>query len=115
MTRSVDEIDEPGFAVVIVPGEADRLSLDGDAAFPLEIHGIEDLATHFALVEAAADLDQTISQSRLSMIDVGDDRDISDVVERHHGSLRTQGSAGALADGLDDAPGEGLDLALGQA
>ena len=43
VARGVDEIQKIGSAVFGGIGQADRLALDGDAAFPFDIHGVENL------------------------------------------------------------------------
>jgi hypothetical protein len=62
--------------------QAHRLRLDRDAAFLLNIHIIENLRGHFARGQAACRLDQPVSQSGLAVIDMGDDAEIADTVER---------------------------------
>ena len=58
--------------------KSDRLGLDGDAAFTLELQRIEDLVLHLAGFEAAADLDEAIRQRGFAVVDVGDDREVAD-------------------------------------
>ena len=84
MARRVDEIQLVGFAILGLVVERDALGLDRDAPFPLEIHGIEHLGFHFPLSQAAAKLDQTVSQGRLPVIDVGDDGKVSDSFRCRH-------------------------------
>jgi hypothetical protein len=56
------------------------LRLDGDAALALDVHRVEHLRFHLAIGEAAAALDDAIGQRALAVVDVGNDREISDVV-----------------------------------
>src|SRR5690606_25215739 len=51
----------------------------------LQVHRIEDLVQHLALVQPAADLDEAIGQRGLAVIDVGDDRKVADVL--HEASM----------------------------
>ena len=78
MTGGVDEVQLVGLAVLLrLVIESDRLRLDGDAAFPLELEGIEHLILHLAGFEAAAYLDEPVGERGLAVIDVGDDREIT--------------------------------------
>ena len=54
------------------------MSLDGDAALALQVHGVQHLRLHLALGQRAGDLQQAVRQRGLAMIDVSDDAEISD-------------------------------------
>jgi hypothetical protein len=58
------------------------LRLDRDAALALEVHRVEHLLFHLSIGEPAAALDDAIGQRALAVVDVGDDREIPDVVHR---------------------------------
>ena len=76
----VDEVEAVGLAVLGRVLEPDRAGLDRDALLALEIHRIEDLARHLARVDRVGQLQQSIGQCRLAMIDVGDDREVAQAV-----------------------------------
>jgi hypothetical protein len=78
----VDEIQLVVLAVPRAVGEAHRLRLDGDAALALDLHGIEHLLLHLAEIEPAGHLDQPVGERGFPVVDVGDDREIADMVER---------------------------------
>ena len=59
--------------------ERDRIALDRNAPFPLNIHRVEHLVMKLAQRHAATGLDQSIRQGQLAMIDVGNDAEIPDV------------------------------------
>src|SRR5690606_34939326 len=82
--RGVDEVELVGLAILRVVMQRDAVRLDGDAALPLQIHGIQHLRRHFAFAEAAAYLDETVGEGRLAMVDMGDDGEISDQAEVAH-------------------------------
>jgi hypothetical protein len=54
--------------------------LDRDAALALDVHRVEHLRLHLAVAQAAATLDQPVRERALAVVDVGDDRKISDVI-----------------------------------
>ena len=58
---------------------ADSLGLDGNATLPLQIHVIEYLCLHFAAGQKAGHLDDTVSQSRFAVVDMGDDTEVADL------------------------------------
>ena len=61
------------------------MRLDGDAALALEIHRVEHLRFHLARLERAGDLEKSIRQRRLAVVDVGDDGEIADAAGIHAG------------------------------
>ncbi|MNM57247.1 hypothetical protein D3C81_684440 [compost metagenome] len=66
--------------------QSNAVSLDGDPALTLKVHGIQYLGFHFTLGQAAAHLDEAIGQRRLAMVNVGDDGEIADMTQITHGS-----------------------------
>ena len=75
----IDEIQLIGFAVYfggVV--ERDAVGLDGDPALALQIHRVKYLFGHLAISQAPAYLNKTVSQGRLTMINVRNDREITD-------------------------------------
>ncbi len=79
----VDQVQAVDLAILRLVGQRGGLRLDGDAALPLEVHGIEHLRLHLAVGQAAAKLDDTISQRGLAVVDMGDDGKIADQILRH--------------------------------
>ena len=78
MARRVDEIELVALAVLLRRViKSDRLRLDGDSALAFELQGIEHLGLHLAGFQAATELDETVRQRGLAVIDVGDDREIT--------------------------------------
>ena len=82
MAGRVDEVQLVALAVVRVVEQRDALRLDGDAALALQLHGVEHLRLHLAVGEAAADLDQPVGERGFAVVDVGDDREIADLLHR---------------------------------
>src|SRR5262249_58068682 len=89
MPGGVDQVEDIILAILEAVVQPHGLSLDGDAAFALDIHGIEHLlpAEHFTLGKAAGDLDQPVRKGRLAMVDMGDDGEITDVFNRYGGHV----------------------------
>ncbi len=61
------------------------LRLDGDAALALDVHRIEHLLDHVALRHGSGLLDEAVGERRLAVVDMGDDGEVADVVERMGG------------------------------
>ena len=100
VARGVDQIDD-----VVLPLQLDALELDGDPTLPLEVHRIEILRPHLAGLDRTTEFQHAIGQRRLAMVDVGDDRNVSDLgwVDLCHntklpGSGRVPGSADSHVD-----------------
>src|SRR5690606_27766648 len=68
--------------------QRDRLRLDGDAALALDRIVVEHLRLHLAFGQAAAELDDAIGKRGLAVIDVGDDREVADVLHALPGAGR---------------------------
>ena len=84
MAGRVDQVQDISPAILRPVLQTDGLGLDGDAALALQIHGIQDLLLHLTALQAAADLDQPIGQGGFAMIDVGDDGEVTDMVQICH-------------------------------
>ena len=76
VTGRVDQVEPVGLAILGGVLEPDGPGLDRDALLALEIHRIEDLTRHLPGVDRVRQLEQSIGQRRLPMIDMGDDREI---------------------------------------
>ena len=70
VARRIDEVELIRLAVVGVIGHADGVGLDRDAALALNIHGIEQLRLHVALVDGMGELEDTVTDRGLAMVDV---------------------------------------------
>ena len=79
MPRGVDEIQPVFMLIVRSIFERNTLGLNRDPPLPFELHRIENLLRHFTAIQAPAFLDQSVSQRRLPMVDVGDDREVANV------------------------------------
>ena len=56
------------------------LGFNRDAPFFFNVHGVEYLRTHLAHVEAPTELNESVGQGGFTVIDVGNNREISNVV-----------------------------------
>ena len=74
MAGRVDQVQ-----LVALPVHAHRLRLDRDAAFALELHGVEHLVAHLARRDRVRELEDAVGERRLAMVDMGDDREVADV------------------------------------
>ncbi len=95
MAGGVDQVEDVMLAVARVIFEAHGVGLDGDAALALDIHRVEHLFLHLALLERPGHLDQPVGERRLAVVDMGDDGEIADVLEwclRHGAHIGTNGA-----------------------
>ena len=79
MARGIDEVQGISFPVIGGIGQLDSGSLNGNATFPLQFHGIEDLIFHFPLADGIAFLQQTVCQRGLAVVNVGNNGKIADL------------------------------------
>ncbi len=68
----------------------DGVRLDGDAALPLEVHVVEDLGLHFTPGNGAGQLEQSVAERGLAVIDVRNNRELR----------RKRASIGGLSEGV---------------
>ncbi len=76
----VDQVQPVGLPVLGLVLHPHRLGLDRDAALALELHRVEQLGAVVAGVDRAGGLEDAVGQRRLPMVDVGDDREVADVL-----------------------------------
>ena len=77
--RRINQVQLVSLAVFGLVTHRDRMRLDGDAAFLLEIHGIEQLRLHVAGGDGAGAMQQAVGKRRLPMVNMGDDAEIADM------------------------------------
>jgi hypothetical protein len=84
--RSVDEVELVLLPVASAIQDAYGLRLDGDAALALQVHAVEELFLHVARGHGAGELENTVRERALAVVDVRDDAEVADVAEVAHGS-----------------------------
>ena len=96
VTGRIDQIEDIVLAIARFVIEPHSLRLDGNSALALDVHGIEHLLLHLARLQPAGELNQPVGQRRFSMVDMGDDGEIADVLDwrRRHGGEITPGVQG---------------------
>src|SRR5688572_5376921 len=82
MAGRVHEIQLVHLAVLRLVTHGNRMRLDRNSSFALEIHRVQELVLRFAFLNRTRDLEQTIGKGRFSVVDVGDDTKIARVA-RH--------------------------------
>ena len=85
VTGSVDQVQHVLLAIVGGIVDADRVGLDGDSAFPLDIHAVEQLFLHVAILDRSGLLNEPVSKGGFAMVDMRDDGEIADMSEVCHG------------------------------
>ena len=85
VARRVDQVEHVGLAVLGGVVEPHRMRLDRDAALALEIHAVEHLRFHLARLQRPGELEKAVGQRRLAVIDVRDDREVTNVLLVDHG------------------------------
>src|SRR6478752_8782186 len=85
MARGVEQVEMVFPAIFCRVTHRNRMGLNRDSAFTFQVHRIEKLILLFAGLYCPRALKQTIRQSRLAMIDMRDDAEISGELDRHGG------------------------------
>src|SRR3546814_8574645 len=86
MAGCIHEVQLIGPAVLRGVFQTHCLRLDRDASLLLNVHIIKDLSGYFSIRKATAPLNQPVRQCRLAMVDVGDNRKITDCIKVGHRS-----------------------------
>ena len=82
MARGIDQIQVVDLAIIGLVLQRSGLCLDGYPTLFFDVHRVEHLRLHFSIAQSTAALNQSIGQCRFAMIDVRDDRKISDVLHQ---------------------------------
>ena len=77
MPRGVDHVQLVALAIAGLVIERDALRLDGDAALALQVHRVQNLSLHLAILQPAAQLDEAVRQRGLAVIDVRNNGEIT--------------------------------------
>ena len=83
MARRVYQIELVLLARYGTVGHAYSLGLYGDSALAFEVHRIQVLLDHVSGVDGTGNLKQTVSESGLAVVDVGDYAEVADEREVH--------------------------------
>ncbi len=84
MAGRINEVQNVLFTVGVGVRNAHGLRFDRDAAFALQVHLVQILGFFLAIADHAGDFENTVGQSRLAMVDVGDDAEISYFIDFAH-------------------------------
>ena len=87
VARGVDEVQGVSFPVPGLVVETYGAGLDGDAALAFQVHVVEDLILHDALLHRAALFDEAVGEGGLAVVDMGNDGKIADIFLVDHRSL----------------------------
>jgi len=79
MAGGVDQIQLVQIAIAGAVMEADGVRLDGNASLALQIHRVEHLGGHFPQRKRAGDLQHTVGQGGLAVVNVSDYREVANV------------------------------------
>ena len=83
VARGVDQVEFIVLAVLGMVAHGHGAGLDGDAPLPFQLHVVQDLVLHGALVHAVGQLQNPVGQRAFAVVNVGDDTKVADVVACH--------------------------------
>src|SRR5699024_989377 len=78
----VDQVQVVYLAILSLVVQSSGLGLNRNATLFLDVHRIQNLGRHLAVGQATTALDQAVSQGRFAMIDVGNNREMADVIHK---------------------------------
>ncbi|CAI8354222.1 MAG: Uncharacterised protein [Hyphomonas sp. TMED17] len=84
MSGRIHQIERIGLTICGGVVEPDGLRFNGNAALPLNIHRVENLFGHFPVGQRTGCLNKAIGKGGFTMVDMGHDGEISDMVARCH-------------------------------
>jgi len=79
VTRRIDNVELINLTIIGLIIQRHTLRFDGDPALAFNIHGIKDLFCHLSISQTATRLNKSVRKGRLTMVDVSDDRKISNM------------------------------------
>ena len=79
MSGRINEIQLILFTVACLVTQGDALRFDSNAALALQVHGVQHLSFHLSFTKATTMLNKTIRKGRFTVIDMRDNRKISDM------------------------------------
>ena len=82
VTRCVDQIQVVGLSVFGFVVQRSGLRFDGYPTLFFDVHRVQNLRFHLAFLQTAAALYQTVGERGFAVIDVRNDRKISDVIHQ---------------------------------
>ena len=83
--RRVHQVQDVDLPVLGRIRQAHGLRLDGDAPLLLQLHVVQDLLGHLPRGQPSRGLDQPVGQRGLAVVDMGDDGEVTDVVDAGFG------------------------------
>ncbi len=75
----VDQVKLIRLAVIGVIGHAHGVGLDRDAAFALDVHRVQELRLHVALLDRVGELQDAVRDRRFTVVNVRNDREVADM------------------------------------
>jgi len=84
MAWCVDQVQNIGFTVICDVINPHGVCLDRDASFAFDVHAVQQLFLHIALGHCICGLDQPIGQGGFPVIDVGNNRKVTDFAKLCH-------------------------------
>ncbi|MFT4960948.1 MAG: hypothetical protein ACI92Z_002034, partial [Paracoccaceae bacterium] len=81
------------FAIIRGIVNTHGVGFDGDTAFPLNIHGVQQLRLHVAILDRAGLLDEPVRKGGFTMVNMRHDREISNMFKVGHFWVMRRNSA----------------------
>ena len=83
MTWRIDQIEQIFMSVLAVIAQLNGIQFDRDAAFTFKFHIIQQLVFHITLLDRIGHFKDTVCQSGLSVIDMGNNTEVANIFLIH--------------------------------
>lgn len=84
MPRSIDKVELVSISILSRVIQRYTLSFDRNASLTLKFHRVQNLSSHLSITQAPTHLNEAVSQSRLTMIYMGNNGKISNMFKAAH-------------------------------
>ena len=97
MSRRVDQIQNVFFPVIGTIRKGYGVAFDGNAAFPFDIHIVQHLILKISFITDTGKLDQPVGQCGLTVIDMGNDAEVSYILHNRCEKKPSKDSGGLIS------------------
>ena len=80
MPGGINQIQKISFTITGFIVQRGGLRFNRDTALFFDVHAVQNLRTHFAVFQAAAVLDEAVGECGFTVVNMGDDGEIADIV-----------------------------------
>ena len=100
MSRGIDQVEGILLTIGALVIKLDSVTLDGDPTFPLQVHIVQCLGHHVPHSDSFGDLQQTVRQGAFTVIYMGNDAKVADILHKGCKDKESRLSGGYTDSGI---------------